>query len=186
MHSSAYCIALRCVGPDSRSRLRTDTSVPFCSASGLLVWQLMFQSEDNTGMTELELKTQLHVDAAVVSGVCSACISAGDSRGLQEKGRAHHCQLARIVCMVQQIAGAEGKRQIVAMLRSPTAEASAAPPAAAKATAAAAAAPCPPPPVSARAPPLDPANLVVPNPQVRLRRRFTLNCAGPVPQIARN
>ena len=38
----------------------------------------------------------------------------------------------------------------------------------------------------ARDPPLDPANLVVPNPQVRLSRRFKLNCAGPVAKVARD
>src|SRR5580658_844524 len=43
--------------------------------------------------------------------------------------------------------------------------------------------PGPPPPVLACAPPLDPANFVVPKPQVRLNRRFRLICPGPFPRL---
>jgi len=72
-------------------------------------------TEDAAGMTKLELKAQLHIDTAVISRCLFGGVFPKDSRGLQEKRRSHHANWWQIIYVVQQVPGADGKCQIVAM-----------------------------------------------------------------------
>lgn len=75
----------------------------------------------------LKLKTQLHIEPPVVGRGLFRHVSAADRRILEEIRRPHDADRRRVIHMVQNIARAEGERQVIAVLRGPSTKRSAAP-----------------------------------------------------------